>query len=209
MRSTVEAFGAHVKNQFKVISEYAVARVEEGIFKSIQEELRRKLKDGEEAKVTMPWGTYVVDNMTTNNGGNYNIELKFSDDFINGLNDTTKAMYEDDFSESWSKLFEDFVMYGKFFDPDTEESKKMSGDIVKGVKLTTFQKEFFPNAYGDMLLKAAQQHKSEGEIYKIDLCDTCSHGTIEIEFKEDGAVPRFEAHTAFKQYLKDDAASDS
>ena len=103
----------------------------------------------------------------------------------------------------------DYIMRAGRELPDTEESKKMSGDIVKGVKLTTFQKEFFPNAYGDMLLKAAQQHKSEGEIYKIDLCDTCSHGTIEIEFKEDGAVPRFEAHTAFKQYLKDDAASDS
>lgn len=209
MRSTVETFGAHVKGQFKVISEYVVARVEEAIFKSIQEDLRRKLRAGEEAKVTMPWGTYTVDNMTTNNGGNYNIELKFSDDFINGLKDPTKAMYQDDFQESWVKLFEDYVAYGKFFDPDTEESKKSSGDIVKGAKLTPFQKEFFPNAYGDMLLKAAQQHKSVGEIYTINLCDTCSHGVIEIEYKADGAVPRFEADTAFKQYLKDDAASDS
>ena len=57
MRSTVETFGEHVKGQFKVISEYVVARVEEAIFKSIQEDLRRKRRAGAEAKDTMPWGT--------------------------------------------------------------------------------------------------------------------------------------------------------
>ena len=59
-----------------------------------------------------------------------------------------------------------------------------------------------------VFLKAAQQHKSVGEIYRIPLCDTVDHGVIEIEFTEGGAVPKFEASPAFKQRMKNDAASD-
>lgn len=209
MRSTVESFTESIKNQFKVVSEYAVSRIEEAMFKSIHEELRRQLKENGTASLTMPWGTYKVDNMSSGNGGNFNIELQFSDDFINGLTNPDKTVYQDDLSESWQKLFEDYAMCGKFFEPDVDDSKKMSGDIKKGVRLSSFQKEYFPNAYGDMLLKAAQQHRSEGEIYEIKLCDTTKHGKIEIEFTADGAVPRFEADTAFKQYLKNDKVSDS
>lgn len=208
MKSTVEQFHMHIKPQFRTISENAAARVEEGIFRAIEESLARQLADKGYAEETLPWGKYTVENMKSGNGGNFNIALKFSEDFIAALDDTKKAVYQDNFSDLYESLFTDFVTFGRFFAPDMDDAKKMANEQSKGVRMTDFQIEYFPNSYGDMLLKAAQQHKSVGEIYRIPLCDTVDHGVIEIEFTEGGAVPKFEASPAFKQRMKNDAASD-
>ena len=209
MKSTVETFFNHVRPQFKSVSDYAIARIEEGLFQAIQEDLKRQLANGDDAACVMPWGTYKVENLKSANGGNINIVLSFNDDFITALTDPKRAVYQDDFADQWNNLFADYVTYGKFFEPETEEAKKVAATTEKGVVLSTFQKEFFPNAYADMLLKAIQQHRAEGEIYRINLCDTVEHGTIEIEFTADSAVPKFEASKSFKQYLKSDEMSDN
>ena len=49
MKSTVETFYNHVRPQFKSVSDYAIARIEEGLFQAIQEDLKRQLANGDDA----------------------------------------------------------------------------------------------------------------------------------------------------------------
>lgn len=210
MKSTIETFAAQEKSQFRTISEYVLTLIEEGIFKSIQESLRRQLVKGDTASETVPWGTYTATQQGGANGGNININLSLNEDFQDALNDPkgVKAMYQEEFSEMFMKLFTDYVMYGRFFTDETESEKTAPG-IVTGVRLSEFLKEYFPNTYGAMILKAARDHRADGEVYKITLCDNVPHGTMEFEYNGDDVTVTFVADKAFKQYLKNDAMADA
>ena len=90
---------------------------------------------------------------------------------------------------------------------DSEEKKKES-DADKGINLTEYQASYFPNRYAMMMAKMIRDHKADGEIYRIELCDTVPHGVFEVEYSGDECAVKFTADKSFKQYLKNDNTSD-
>lgn len=222
MKSTIEAFLAFEQGQFRPqISDFALSRIEEGIILGAQEYLRRVLTYTDVATVTLPWGTYTARN---HDKGNINIDFEIDQDFKETLDDPdgrkavfmereeyeAKSRYieNEELKVDFLKLYTDYVTYGKFFDLDDSEEKKKESDADKGINLTEYQASYFPNRYAMMMAKMIRDHKADGEIYRIELCDTVPHGVFEVEYSGDECAVKFTADKSFKQYLKNDNTSD-
>ena len=205
MEKTVDRFVVDMKSQFSNFTPFIATRVEGGILKGAFETLRQKLVDPKnkdsKASLELPFGTITAEIRTKNDVDNINVGIDFSKDFIRALNGEIESVWQDTYDDLFIKNFMDYVSYG-FFDPDSEEHKKLVEKVTKCLKMKEPERDFFPNAWTNSIVNMVKDKQRDGKIFNLDLDAVWDAGTMTFEFNENSITPTFNASKTAKQYLK-------
>ena len=184
--------------------------------RSIIETLRRKLKKYGEGTVDMPWGTFGVKVVTKGETGVITPYYEPSKGFIKALNGDfddspdDSSMTQEEFDPTFVKLYKDYLAYNTF-DPELPENKDK---IVKTVKVTDDEVNYFLNSWAKVLVTIAKDKQREGKVFRLEVDNTFPFGTFTFEYDDDEIKVSFVFNKSAKQILKDDevaarpAASD-
>jgi len=192
------------KTAFENFNEFIGSRLEDGILRSIPERMRQQLQKTGEASVTVPWGTYSAVVKETAEGGNITPTWEPSKAFIKLLNsdDRDKDLRQDTFDPEYVQLVKDYVAYGYFY-PDAKENEGRS-DREKGLRMGDDEIDYFLNGYMDVLVSIARDKARNGKTYRLEIDDSCPHGSFDFVYSDDEIKVKFVPHKVFKQMLKDD-----
>ena len=200
---------------FEQFSDSVSRQMLDMIFHSIEHVLKTRLEaDGTSASVVTPWGTYTARRRVAAEGDSANtaIDFEVSKGFLSALNSDSKKA-EDlqeyvmaELDEDLTKAARDYGMYG-FFDPEDPKNKDKVANAKKGIYLLNHQIPIVFDNFAAMLVQLARTKCREGKQYRVDMTNGFGHGLFDFDCANDSISVKFTADKAFKQYLKDDAAT--